>query len=194
MAITSCLPLHQEKLLLKQLSSLCFKKYFIQITGLLSQSQYKNRPIMPELFAAMLSILEFTSDYYDVDINGERKKILDWFLPPFFDSMKKKDFSKFANHIDARREFYLNYSRSIPLRGEFMLNELPDFKKNWPPYRYSVIFCDCVFNSECMTNYNDAPVVLNSIFDKASEQSSLWIPIMNCFDSYSRDIKDILIN
>ena len=182
----------QELVIDESTISGCFKKYFILITGMFSQSQYKNSPIMPELIAAMTSIMDFTSDYYDYNNASERKIILDWVLTPLYKSMNKRNFEKLAKIIDTRRDFYLVQSRNCSLRGEFMMDDIPDYRKNWPPYRYSVIFCDCVYNPDCLTNYDNAPTVIKSIFDQA-EESAFWSSIMKDFDGYSSDIKKLMI-
>lgn len=166
----------------------CFKKYFILITGLLSESPYKKVPVVPELFACMTSILDFISDYYDFNVDSDRKEIASWFMAPFNSSMTKRRLSSFISQIEERRAFYLNHTIMDPLRAEFMLNEISSSGKNWPPYHYRVIFCDCVYNPECIKDYYKAPVLVSGIFDMA-EQSALWSSIMDSLNNYTNAIK-----
>ena len=165
----------------------CFISHFMVITGLLSNSIYSRNPVMSELFAAMLSTLEFISSYYEIDIDDERNEILKWFLTPF-STQPKHEFAQFTQKIDARLDFYRSRTTTGTVRGDFLLNEIPAVKRQWPPYRYSVIFCDCIYNPECIKDYDNAPVLLNDIFGSV-EQLSLLCTISQEFEAYTKELK-----
>ncbi len=170
----------------------CFQKYFTIITGLLSNSQYNDRPIIAELFSSMLSVLLFLSDYYDIDVPAERKEIINWFLTPFNTSMKEKQFSEFASMLDDRINFYKSHSLGDNLRGEFLLDDIPSSTKNWPPYRYGVILCDCIYNPNCIIDYDNSPVLVTGISSHL-EESVFFRSILGYFEEYAKAIKEFLI-
>lgn len=165
----------------------CFVSYFMVITGLLADSQFSKSPVMTELFAAMMSTLEFVSSYYDIDIDDDRSEIIKWFLSPF-SALPKNEFKQLAVKTDERLNFYRSRATLGNVRGDFLLDDIPTAKREWPPYRCSVIFCDCIYNPECLSDYDNAPVMINDIFNSV-EQVALFITIIREFENYTKKLK-----
>lgn len=165
----------------------CFVSHFMVITGLLSNSQFSKSPVMTELFAAMLSTMEFVAFYYDIDIDDDRNEILKWFLSSF-SALPQNEFRQLADKIDDRLDFYRNRATVGTVRGDFLPNDIPIAKRKWPPYRYSIIFCDCIYNPECLNDYDGAPVPINGIFDSV-DQISLFETMIQEFEHYTQELK-----
>ena len=165
----------------------CFVSHFIMITGLLSNSQFANSPVMIDLFAAMLTTTEFISTYYDIDIDDDRNEIIKWFLSSF-SNLPQNEFKELAKKVDDRLDFYRSRATTGAIRGDSLLYNISDAKRKWPPYRYSVIFCDCIYNSECLGDYDGAPVRIDSYFESVN-QIPLFETIIQQFDHYTKEIK-----
>lgn len=166
----------------------CFISHFFVITGLLADSSFSKSPVMIELFAAMMSTLEYISWYYDFKIEKERESIIKWFVLPFFELPDEK-YDEYMAEIDSRLDFYRSRTTQGEIRGECFYFDIPPIKRQWPPYRYSVILCDCIFNPDCIKNYDAAPVLIKNIFDQVNELP-LFVTITQEFENYTRELKD----
>lgn len=165
----------------------CFTSHFMAIAGMLSNSPFSRSPIIPDLFSSMIATLEFISSYYNIDIVNERCSIVKWFLC-FFSFLPHEEYDLLTQKIDSRIDFYRGRTNCGSIRGDFLLAEIPETMRNWPPYRFSIIFCDCCFNPACIDSYDDAPTLLQGIFDVA-DQSALFNTIIEEFEHYTQELK-----
>lgn len=161
----------------------CFAHHYTVIAALLKNSEYRKAPVLGDLFAAMIFILDYLRSYYDLRIDDEMDEVINWFLSIFPSA---------SGLIASRLEFYAEHAESGRIRGEFLLDDIPPIKRRWPPYRCGVVFCDCVYNPECRTDYDHAPALLEGIFSHA-DKAPLFTAILDQFSAYEKELKSFLL-
>ena len=95
---------------------------------MLDEVQLSNMSVKMELFAAMMSVLIFISEYCNIYSENKKYEIVKWFFTPLLDIPKNK-YNQITEEIDDRINFYLGRERNKEVRGEFLLEDILDITK-----------------------------------------------------------------
>jgi len=150
---------------------------------MLTGEQYEDIPVKEELCAAMMATLEYTAASKYIHINEHRQAIIDWFI-----GATGKKAEKPARQFGKRLEVYRSREREGDLRGEFLSCEISDADKEYPPFRYGVIFCDRIYNPGLIVEYEKAP----ALPEKNPEKGAYLMTVLEKLCEFGQELKKAL--
>ena len=87
------------------------------------------------------------------------------------------------SYFQKRFDFYKSRCFDGFIRNDWFLSKYP----NQPDIRLFIVFGDCLYNSDCVTDYDDAPISTRSVFEQM-EYNKMMLKIQEILQEYCKSV------
>ncbi|MCH5323970.1 MAG: hypothetical protein J1E39_02040 [Eubacterium sp.] len=94
------------------------------------------------------------------------------------------DFHYYKDEFNKRVDFYVEFIRGKVPFMNWSPVDAPKESLNDPLFRCVAAFGDVIYNPACIDNYDDAPLLINGIFDQFNFTNKIMKPTMKIFEQF----------
>lgn len=158
-----------------------FSQHYRSMLRIAKSSPISNNPEF-ELLPAMFTMTDFAAMVYEKD----RMSI----AVPVMDEIKSL-YPPFNNDLfDRRCDLYGEIIRGRRLRNEWAMGDSSVFTSD-AMQKCTALLGDILINPDCADDYDNAPLVMHSVFDVTSFSKSVVVPILEEIVKLINDIHDL---